>query len=695
MTPTPKTVDANGNVITHRATLENGPNVVNGKLVWTSATGITVADTNSYGGCLRRFYFEQVLEQKAPPTKAMLGGADLHADIENHLRTGQRLQLPLALAGSMFIPQPGGNLQVERPIHFKTKVGVDIYGHVDLYNFRQEYIDPNGELLQDPSWSFEVKDWKTTADFQYAKTPGELAANIQLVTYSEAGFRFAPDMEHARHTHVYFRTKGAPASKLVTIRNTREEIGARWEYAESVVRSMADVAREPSAETVPGNRASCDAYRGCPHRAKCSVYGFNSLDSLFAKVASDHLQEKSKVGIIANNPGLMQQQGAAQAQAPQAPAPQQDMQQRLAQEEAQMRAQVAQQQQQMPMNQAAGADLLTVCYRISQAGYGFPKLVGNAAQAYAAANSASVAPGYEYPGVMAPAGAKRSLHTLPLSEVAHIYQLDGEVSRELAANPAPMLPQLPPAVAFVPAPGQGTPASSYALQPQTWTLPPGSPAPAQAPTSFLAPNAPESMPQLAQQNTAPAAPSAEEKPKTRRGRPKATPVPGTAPEAVAPPPSSATQTAAPAQTSTPSAPPTQVTPAAAPTIVGLDGFVPTGIAQDGPIDMQIYVNARCEGVVTKSLAGYVDYVNDTLAKRYNVDKQGKPGPLDCRTAVDGSILGYGGWKGAVRTIVLADPPPDGHYHFDTFMSEMNEIVADALRNLADQRGWHYVRGLHG
>ncbi len=660
---------------THRATQENGPSVIKGRLIWTSATGITTADPNSYGGCTRKWYYDQVEDRKGPPTAAMLGGTALHGEIERRLLTGAAFQSPLALAGAHFVPQPGGNLHVERPIRFKTSTGVDIYGHVDLYNFRQEYIDSEGALQSDPPWSFEVKDWKTTSDFQYAKTAQELAENIQLVTYAEAGYRLVPDMEHSRLTHVYFRTRGAPAARLVTIRRSREEIGSRWEYAESVVRVMSDAAREPSAETVPGNRRACDAYKGCLHRGICSVYKFNALDNLFNKIAEDHLKEKP-VGIIANNPGLLQQQGVP------APAQQPNIQQQLAQEEAAMRTQVAQQQAQMP----AGADLLNVCYRLGTYGHGFPKLVGNAAAAYAAAGGQHFAPGVEFQGIPAPVGAARSLHTLPLSEVSHIYQLEGELAAE-RAKAMPQMPQAPaqPQYAPVQVPHNAPPIQQQIAAQYNQNI-------AQAPVSFLAPGTPESMPQLAQIQTPAPAPEGEKK---TRGRPKKPQ--DAAPESVAPP---AAQIAAPAtQVAPTSTPATQVAPAAtSPSQQAIrDAYdrLSTELSAataHGPV--VILINARPSSGASRSLAGYVDYVNAELAKRYSVTADGKPGIQDVRCAPKDSPLAFGGWKGAVREVVKVDPPNvEGECHLDTFMDELNEAVADALRVVAEQKGWRYYRGV--
>lgn len=653
---------------THRATLENGPSVVAGSLIWTSASGITVADPHSFGGCTRRWWYEKVDGKEAPETEAMRGGTALHAEVEAYLRHGTPLSTPLALAGRPFIPHPGDNLLIEKPIHFKTRDGISIYGHVDLYNFRQQYIDPEGVLQQDPPWSFEVKDWKTTASFEYAKTPAQLAENVQLNLYAEARFRESPDLEHARLTHVYFRTdkKKRPESKLVTIRRSREEIASRWEYAESVTRVMRDVSRETNVERVPANPKSCTAYRGCPHQGYCTAFHSTSLDHLYAKIADDFTRPENDMGILASNPQIMQPQAPAQ----QSTAPQPDMRAQLAAEEAQMRAQVAAAQAPQMNTQS----LAVACQRIIAHGRGFPAIGGNAAVPYSMTLNLNqpVQPGFVFSGI-------GNLGSIQLNEPAHIFQLADELDAERQAPPQmaqvqqQVMQQMQPVAQQISAP------TGY--QPQVMQY--GGQQPIAQPQAggFLPPGAPESMPQLASQPPKPEAsaqPPAAEEPKKGRGRPKKDK--DAAPE----------QTAA-AATPTVSSPPSPPVGAPAPQAAPV-----TTSASYGPDTSQpllILINARSAGVATKSLAGYVDYVNGELAKRYCVNNDGSPGIQDVRCAPKDSVLSYAAWKGCVREVVKADPPPPGCYHLDTFRDELNEVVADALRVVAERAGWLYVRGV--
>lgn len=692
---------------THRATQENGPSVVDGNLLWSSASGITTADPHSFGGCTLSWWYDKVGGNSVPETEAMRGGTKLHAEVQDHLLTGASLTSALALAGRMFIPHPGSGLLVEKPIHFVASSGVHIFGHVDLYNFRQEYIGPDGgPPLRDPAYSFEVKDWKTTSSFQYAKSERELGENIQLNTYAEAGFREWPDLEHARLTHAYFLTKGRPDSKLVTIRRSREQIASRWEYAESVIRLMADAAKEPTANPDLANRKSCDAYRGCPHRGICVAYRSNSLDALYGKIAQDFTQETAPMGLLSNNPQILQN-------APQAPA-QPDMRAQLAQEEAQMRAQAAQQQQQMPQANPH-AQLSEVCARLGSYGYGFPTLSGNAAQAYAEMGGQRVPPGFVYNGIPAPAGARRSLHSLPLTEVQHLFQLEGELAQERAKEAPPVQAPAPVAqpaqqqqfvqpIQYNQAQQQYTTMQGVPLTPQPTVGPP-----VMSAGGILPPGAPESMPQLAMQHQAPPPgvvtgpqgqplsgpdaytaaqlpPPAPEKPKASRGRPKKDK--DAAPEGVA----ASVALDAPNTNALPSSfPPAMSNATQAPPVTTSASDSTPRINNE--YTAAIFVNARCYGIETKSLAGYVDYINAKLSKMYSVTEDGKPGIQDVRCVPKTSPLAFGGWKGAVREVIKAEPPPEDAYHFDTCMDELNEAVADALRVVAESRGWQYVRGI--
>ena len=748
-----------------------GHTIVDGELHHASVSGVKSFDIRTKGGCPRRWAWDKVFGNKADAfmnTEAKDKGTALDVELKNYLRTGDKTLSSLALKGLHILEAPGPDLGLDIAIstvehyaprvdgmlvripslpdgeHHKyppgtvhkvqsalTAAGVPFVGELDMAHARGHYRDDEGEYHEDPPGTVEVLDikFKTNATDRNGNNlyflPTDMIRDVQMSGYGEWVRRVRPETTHVRLSMLYFpEKKGLPTK--VTRLHVIDEFPKAWARVESVVREMKDVARATDIEQVPGapDISTCDAYAGCPHREYCTAYRRNSLDKTYGKMAEDHLQEK-QMGLLANNPGMMNQALAAP-----------DMRQQLAAEEAQQRAAVAQQQQQMPQ-QLNMVDFQQACIRLQNYGYGFPTLAGNAAQAYAALGGQSVAPGFVYPGTPAAAGARRSLHGVQLTEVAHVYQIERELSQEAAQNapaqPAPVMMQQAP-----PAPQMQT----YQAQPVAQATPvmktmdaPG--------LSFLPPDAPQSMPQLAMQGgpqqdlravngdrgtyvqTAPAGAFTSEGGNAMQGGPQPGSsyglasgqalgagisgyVPQEAEQATAPaqpaveapkkkgrPPKaqpSQDATTGAVAASAPASPPPQPAPASQAAPVASSPSAPA-VALSSALTSAIFVNARVAANDSKSLSEYVDYINAELSKRYCVGSDGRPTVQDVRCAPKDSVLAFGGWKGAVREVVKADPPPPGIYHLDTFTDELGEVVADALRVVAEQRGWLYVRGV--
>lgn len=702
-----------------------GHTIVNGQLKYASVSGVKTFDPRTRGGCPRRWHKRYVGGQREPETDNMIeakeAGLALDKEMKHYLLTGEKNLSALAIKGLHIMEQPGPGLSVDVQMHTLkyflngqpfaplpdlpdgtqpkyprgievvvesalTAGGVPFVGELDIVHSRGHYRDDDGEYYDDPPGTIEVADLKYKSNAKdrdgnsHFLLPTDLVRDIQMAGYGEWVGRVRPNATHVRLSHLYFPKR--PAKVLptkVTRLHVLDDCRRTWEYVDGLVRYMVDVAKETDIEKVPGadRSLSCDAYSGCPFRETCSVYKRNSLDSLFEqKVATDHIQEKNMGLIAATQPQLMQQQASAPP-----------MQAQLAAEEQAMRAQAAQQQAQMPQ-QLNLTEYLQVCQRLGSYGFGMPSLAGNAAMAYAAAGGQNVAPGFVYQGIMAPPGAQYSLHGVTVQEPMQIYQLEREAAARMQ-SPVAQQPYVAQPVQQQYAPVQVTQAMPAVTQQIAQVY---NQQIASAP-NFLSPGAPESMPQLAQAQAAPQAPSAaptEAPAEKKKGRPKKTADSGTAPEATA---AVAATTAFPPPAPTAVVPAPQAPPVAAPTYpAGLESGVAMQMRADAGV--VILINARPASGSSRSLAGYVDYVNAELAKRYSVTADGKPGIQDVRCAPKDSPLAFGGWKGAVREVVKADPPQvDGDCHLDTFMDELNEAVADALRVVAEQRGWRYYRGV--
>jgi hypothetical protein len=159
----------------------------------------------------------------------------------------------------------------ERPAGVWLRIaGVPYAGHLDLYNHRGYYIDPQGDARRDVPGTLECKDWKTTSNLQYAKNPEQVANAIPMTGYAMAGFAMWPEYDAARLTHVYFSRGSKSGAMLSTARRTREQVERRWEYAVGIVRSILDLAPERDPNKIPVNTKACWSYNSlCPHFSVC------------------------------------------------------------------------------------------------------------------------------------------------------------------------------------------------------------------------------------------------------------------------------------------------------------------------------------------------------------------------------------------------------------------------------------------
>lgn len=381
----------------HRATDELGPTVVDGEVRWLGATIIAKGDPSQEGGCERKWWYRYVDGLEEPETGSQRGGKEVHDQIERYLRGEGSTLGRVALAGKRFIPHPGADLLIEQSIwEWGLRAGgVPIAGHSDLFNLRGWYVDPEGETQADPPQTGEVKDWKSTSSFEWAKSSEGLFRTVQMPLYAKALLHRFPELEHARMTHVYFRTKGAPDAKLVTIRKSRAEVDERWqEIVDGPVARLKQVARATCATDVTPNRKACPAFRGCAFRGRCPDGQAASLSSLFGEAGAREILGLKEENMATN---LLATLGLGTAAAPAAPAQTTtpppaptEVKLTMAQELAKLKAtEAAKAAARAP---AVPPGFAEACKTIEDSGYGFPTLGGEAAQARGAMKGMAVSP---------------------------------------------------------------------------------------------------------------------------------------------------------------------------------------------------------------------------------------------------------------------------------------------------------------
>lgn len=284
------------------------------RIRWMAPTTLQKGDPNDHhgGGCLRKFFYRYVLGLKDEERTFQALGNECHAEIEHHLTTGANTLGRITSAAKCYIPDPditrakllvehdigGGNLELAtfgvNAGYFVPFVGYTdvIRANTDIPGFIQgtgQAVNQSGDgTFDDPPGTIEALDWKfgggkKGTDKDYSLTGPELASDTQMVTYGVWSIWKTPSISAPiRPSHVYTNTKGRPESSKATILIPRDNLLKRWEYVTGAVRTLVDVARESDPERVPGNKAACESFGGCPYAgAPCQVPIDSGLETFF------------------------------------------------------------------------------------------------------------------------------------------------------------------------------------------------------------------------------------------------------------------------------------------------------------------------------------------------------------------------------------------------------------------------------
>lgn len=225
----------------------------------------------------------------------------VHEKIPNPANKADAIFLP----GAKFLPEPKTPyLMVEQEIlipeeDFGTKK--PLYGFLDATVLH--HIDEHGD-----AWLL-VYDGKTTSDLKYAKSEEELRNDPQALIYCWAARQltigalgYAPTK--IRFSHVYFRTRGAPASMKAYVDFTVEELQAGLAELAKACHEMARWDGKPF-DQVPANINACGAYGGCHLRPECAktgllVYGDSPEAVAAAQLRTTRMDKETTMGILSN-----------------------------------------------------------------------------------------------------------------------------------------------------------------------------------------------------------------------------------------------------------------------------------------------------------------------------------------------------------------------------------------------------------
>jgi CRISPR/Cas system-associated exonuclease Cas4 (RecB family) len=242
-------------------------------LTHVSASSITL-----FSECERKWYYRYILGVKGETSDAMRRGTEIHEELEHFLNTGEfktadTTAVKIAETGVPHLESVNRVIAVEDSLEgypLAKNLGVQFKGFIDV-------------LAEEDEHTVHILDHKTTSDLKYAKTPAQLAQNIQLIIYAKHLLDNKPEYTHALLTHVYYTTKKPFQSKRVDVRLARAEVDEAFKDVESQVAKMLTAA-EQTMEFTNKNSKYCFAYnKRCEHHAACFTTTQQRLDKPMSK----------------------------------------------------------------------------------------------------------------------------------------------------------------------------------------------------------------------------------------------------------------------------------------------------------------------------------------------------------------------------------------------------------------------------
>lgn len=240
---------------------------------------VSPSQIESFEMCPRRWYNQSILGMREPGTPAQQRGIDVASAVEKFYEAGElpppefpHLELVRAI-----LPHLGprtSTVSVEKWVESQTAPGLpNVRGRYD--HFDREERDHSVEGLP-PVEAATLSDVKCRSSARYAKTPAELANDLQLNSYAVALVR-DHELPRIALRHVYGITSGKPKAFPVSVVLEPEQLLGRWNKTVSSVRTMATWANlQPAdASALDPNTEACSKFppAGCPFRSRC---GFTS-----------------------------------------------------------------------------------------------------------------------------------------------------------------------------------------------------------------------------------------------------------------------------------------------------------------------------------------------------------------------------------------------------------------------------------
>lgn len=222
----------------------------------------SASQIKSWMSCQRLFGWTYLAGIRGAPSASQSLGSEVHARIENHLKTGE----PIDLTDDVGAVIETG-LDMIPPLDRNQKIEAEF-----VHQGRHKWLG-----YKDLEWGPNVWDWKTTKNIKYALTEEQLAYDPQAVLYAVSNGNPSVFLNWC-----YFPTdKKTAKGKKVHLKVTYEHAQKCFEELERIADSAFEVAKGAKGLdgealrdyvlSLPYNVHQCEAYGGCPHRGLCNL----------------------------------------------------------------------------------------------------------------------------------------------------------------------------------------------------------------------------------------------------------------------------------------------------------------------------------------------------------------------------------------------------------------------------------------
>ncbi len=249
---------------------------------------VSASQITGFRECARKWAWKYIAKIEAPPHPSALLGTDVHAQLEGYLGQGKPLDFSkdtgyIAAPALEMLPKPmSEGLEVEK--HFEMpshtpNAGFGYQGYIDVWL-------PTGGMpgVGSPSDVYPaVVDFKTTGNWNYAKTAENLKTDVQAQVYAMWAMR---EMKSTLVdlVWIYMATRGARKARRVHLRVHGQDVAQQFSAINDTAIQMLEIRKTVTDPlSLPPTPSMCEAYGGCPYRSQCNLSPGEIIDSQAAK----------------------------------------------------------------------------------------------------------------------------------------------------------------------------------------------------------------------------------------------------------------------------------------------------------------------------------------------------------------------------------------------------------------------------